>query len=108
MNHWLARRRAWQFALISGGTIFLVYLMASQLIPGHKGHHIAIRYVITTGLIYAVVFAALLTYKQQGQRPGTPTSRTARTTRSSDQTHRVLSRHKQKPGTSITVTSAPG
>jgi hypothetical protein len=37
-----------------------------------RGHQIALRYVITIGLILAVTFTALNTYKQQGQRPGDP------------------------------------
>jgi hypothetical protein len=72
MNNWLARLSAWQCALFSGGTIFLAYLIGAEVIPGPKGHHLALRYVITTGLILAVVNAALFTYKQLGQRPGDP------------------------------------
>ncbi|HEY2280525.1 MAG TPA: hypothetical protein VGI00_19380 [Streptosporangiaceae bacterium] len=72
MNDWLARRSAWQYFLISGGGVFLGCLIGAEAIPGPKGHHIALRYVITIGLFLAVTFGAVGTYKQQGQRPGDP------------------------------------
>lgn len=73
MNGWLARRSAWQFALIYGSAIFLASFVTEEVIPWPgEGHRIAFRYAITTGLILAVVSAALATYRQQGQRPGDP------------------------------------
>jgi hypothetical protein len=74
MNGWLARRSAWQFALIYGSAIFLISFLTEEVIPwpGTSHHRIALRYALTTGLILAVVNAALATYKQQGQRPGDP------------------------------------
>ena len=69
MNGWLARRSAWQFALIWGSAMFLASFIGSEVIPWPgKVHHIALRYAITTGLFLAVITAVAATYKQQGQR----------------------------------------
>ena len=68
MNGWLARRNAWQFALIWGSAMYLACFIGTEVIPWPgKGHHIALR-AITTGLFLAVITAVAATYKQRGQR----------------------------------------
>jgi hypothetical protein len=69
VNGWLARRSAWQFALIWGSAMFLAWFIGTEVItwPG-KGHHIALRYAITTGLFLAAITAVAATYKQRGRR----------------------------------------
>jgi hypothetical protein len=69
MNGWLARRSAWQFALIWGSAMFLAWFIGTEVIPWPgTGHHIALRYAITSGLFLAAITAVAATYKHQGQR----------------------------------------
>lgn len=71
MSGWLARCSAWQFALIWGSAMFLASFIGEEVIPWPgKGHHVALRYAITTGLFLAVISAFVAAYKQQGQQPG--------------------------------------